>query len=93
MTSKRRIELDELIVEYTKEFRDNATTEGRFGALYLSCDANNDIVQISLECAREPFIRMILSLMEASEAIAEDITKAVEQYEPRDPLNLKLITG
>jgi len=27
MTSKRRIELDELIVEYTKEFRDNIKEE------------------------------------------------------------------
>ena len=93
MTTERRNELDKLIAEYTKEFRENANTEGRFGALYLSCDSNTDNVQMSLECAREPFIRMIVSLMDASEGIAEDIIKAVEQYEPRDPMNLKLIAG
>ena len=93
MTTERRNELDKLIAEYTKEFRENANTDGRFGALYLSCDSNTDNVQMSLECAREPFIRMIVSLMDASDAIAEDIIKAVEHYEPRDPLNLKLIAG
>ena len=93
MTEERRNELDKLITEYTIEFRKNANTEGRFGALYLSCDSDKDNVQMSLECAREPFIRMIVSLMDASEGIAEDIIKAVEQYEPIDPLNLKLIAG
>ena len=77
MTEERRKELDKLIAEYTKEFRENANTEGRFGALYLSCDSNSDNVQMSLECAREPFIRMIVSLMDASDAIAEDIIKVV----------------
>ncbi|MFT5450538.1 MAG: hypothetical protein ACI9N9_000015 [Enterobacterales bacterium] len=93
MNEDRRNELDKLIAEYTKEFRENANTEGRFGALYLSCDSDTDNVQMSLECAREPFIRMIASLMAASDGIAEDIIKAVEQYEPRDPLNLKAIAG
>lgn len=93
MTEDRRNELDTLISEYTKEFRENANTEGRFGALYLSCDSNTDNVQMSLECAREPFIRMIVSLMDASEGISEDIIEAVKLYEPRDPMNLKLIAG
>jgi len=93
MTAERRNELDKLIAEYTKEFRENANTEGRFGVLYLSCDSNSNNVQMSLECDREPFIIMIVSLMEASDEIAEDIIKAVEHYEQRDPLNLQLIAG
>ena len=93
MNKERRQELDKIIAEYTVEFRENANTEGRFGVLYLSCDIKSGNVQMSLECAREPFIRMIVSLMDASEAVAEDIIKAVEQYEPRDPLNFKLIAG
>ena len=93
MNKERRKELDSIISEYTIEFRENANTEGRFGALYLSCDNESNDVQMSLECARKPFIRMIVSLMAASPAIAEDIIEAVSNYEPSDPLNLKRIAG
>lgn len=80
MTEERREELDRVIAEFTKEFKENANTVGRFGALYLSCDTESDNVQMSLECAREPFKRMILSLMEASTSVAEDIMEATESY-------------
>ena len=93
MTEERRNELDKLIPSYIEEFRESANSDKRFGALYLSCDAKEMGTQMSVECAREPFIRMIVTLMEASESIAEDIIEAVEHYEPRDPLNLKLIAG
>lgn len=93
MNKNRRDELDNIISDFTIEFRENANTEGRFGALYLSCDTETNDVQMCLECAREPFVRMIISLMEESPAIAEDIIKATEHYEPRDPLNLKYIAG
>lgn len=93
MTEERRKELDILISEYTKEFKASANSDGRFGVLYLSCDTEDANVQMILECEREPLKRMILSLMNASPAIAEDIIEAVENYEPKDPLNLKLIAG
>jgi len=80
MNKERRNELDKIISDYTKEFKKNANTEGRFGALYLSCDCKTNNIQMSLECAREPFVRMIFSLMSESKGIAEDVIKAVEQY-------------
>lgn len=86
MTEERRNKLDNVISEYTKEFRENANTEGRFGVMYISCDSNSDNIQMSLECAREPFIRMIASLMDEDEKIAQDIIKAVEQYDPNKNL-------
>lgn len=80
MTEERREILDRRIAGYTVEFRHNANTEGRFGTLYLSCDTDTNNVQMSLECAREPFIRMIKSLMDSDLEIAEDIVKAVDAY-------------
>jgi len=92
MNEQRKEELDILISGYTKEFKNNANTEGRFGVLYLSCDTNKNNIQMSLECARKPFIRMLISLMDENELIAEDMIKAVDQYQGRDPLNLKVIS-
>ena len=85
MTEERRNELDKLISEYTKEFRESANTDGRFGALYLSSDANKDNVQMSLECDTDLFVRMIVSLMEADYEIAKDIIKSVDYYKSNKP--------
>lgn len=93
MTTERRNELDKIISAHTKEFTENANTEGRFGVLYLSCDIDTDNVQMSLECAREPFVRMLVSLMSTNRLVAEDVIRAVNLYEPNDPLNLKSIAG
>ena len=95
MTTERRREIDKIVKELSLEFNENASFgDGNFGVLYLSCDVKNVNFQISLGANRETFKHMILSMMNASTGVAEDIIDVVENhYMGKYPLNLKLIAG
>ena len=95
MTTERRGEIDNIVKELSLEFKQNASFgDGNFGVLYLSCDVKNLNFQISLEANRETFKHMILSMMNESVLVAEDIIDVVKNhYVGKDPLNLRMIAG
>lgn len=95
MTTERRNEIDKIVKDLSLEFKENASFgDGNFGALYLSADIRELNFTISLEANRKTFKNMILSMMNQSSLVAEDIIDVVENhYNGKDPLNLRFIAG
>ena len=81
MNETRRKEIDAEMEVTTHEFHQNASHgDGNFGVLYMSCNVKEGEFWVSLECERETFKNMMLSLLSEDELVAEDIMIAVDAY-------------
>jgi len=80
MNHKRRLEIDEIIKPLTEEFKASSLVDGKYGVFYMSNSQDEDDFHVSLECEREAFKRMMATLMDMDEKIAEDILEAAKAY-------------
>lgn len=81
MDKRRKAEIDAKLKKITGEFHHSAHHEdGNYGVLFMSTDVKNLDFNVSLECERENFKSMILTLMEMNSEVAEDVMIAVQHY-------------